>query len=100
MLTGNVEGSMDHVNCLRLTVVGLLYYMHHAALCIASFFPLTILRTRTKMTAARECPAFTSLADRRMRRAVSAVSDGQQGRPQVLCGVWADACPHMSPVCL
>src|SRR5499427_4557269 len=39
--------------------------MRHTALCIASFFPLTILQTQTKMATAREVPAFTSLADRR-----------------------------------
>ena len=142
MLTGNVEGSVDHVNRLQLTV-GAPVVMRHAALRLPSqgrvprvacqlkrnapsrltrrgpslcacrrcrpspaassdrpLFPLTILRMWTKMAAAREFPAFAFLADRRMRRAVSAVSDGQQSRPQVLCGVWADACPHVSTVCL
>ena len=61
---------------------------------------LTLLRTGTKMALAREFFAFASLVDRRMRRAVSAVSDGKQGRPQVLCGVWTNACPHVSAVCL
>src|SRR5262245_53260957 len=40
---------------------------------IARLFLLTLLRTWTKMAAAREFPAFAFLADRRMRGAVSAV---------------------------
>src|SRR5215470_5484818 len=46
---------------------GTLVVMRHAALRIASFFPLTMLRTGTKIAPAREYPAFTSLADRRIR---------------------------------
>ena len=61
-------------------------------------FSLDHSANATKMAAAREFPAFAFLADRRMRRAVSTVSDGQQSRPQVLCGVWADACPHVPTV--